>query len=112
MQASSYLVIFVILAPTVTLNTAGVMVMEGGNQDLCAIISNVPTLGLACAINVTLSTAPSGSKGGEILTYTVTIVAVYYSYANIIVKHLIELISLIPWTNYKLHPQHVVLTCI
>ena len=42
--------------------------MEGDTLSLCATISDIPALGLACAINVTLSTAPNGAKGGERLT--------------------------------------------
>ena len=62
---STFSFYFHALVPTVTLNAMGVMVMEGGNQDLCVIISDVPSLGLACAINVTISTTPIGGKGGE-----------------------------------------------
>ena len=53
----------------------GVMVMEGGTLSLCATISDIPALGLACAINVTLSTAPSGAKGGERLTIHISVVS-------------------------------------
>ena len=67
--------IFCVPVPTVTLNTMGVMVMEGGTLSLCGTISDIPTLGLACAINVTLSTALSGAKGGERLTIHICVVS-------------------------------------